>query len=144
MSDVSSPPGESVTRVRAACSSPWVGKRRPGPCGVPTVRHSYTADPYAAGRCAVSSTHVPAIGKVSNGHLTKSACVASSDRRSASAARGTRPSRDSRTSTLVAELRLSLLPGIERCLMSLPSNLTAAYDEPPSAMNTAGGDITLA
>jgi len=39
---------------------------------------------------------------------------------------------------------MSFFPGIERLSMLLPSMDKAAYDDPPSAMNTATVDITLA
>ncbi len=88
--------------------------------------------------------HVPAAGNVSAGHLSSSCCVASGLKRSAYAAHGTRPSLDSRISTPVSALRLIFVPGTERCLRSRPLRLTAAYEDPPSAMNTASVDITLA
>jgi hypothetical protein len=39
---------------------------------------------------------------------------------------------------------LSFLAGIERFRMSLPLMVSAAYEEPPSAMNTPNVDITFA
>src|SRR5581483_11639369 len=65
-------------------------------------------------------------------------------RRSALRALGTFLSRDSLISRPVSVLRLSFLPGIDRFRMVLPEIVKAAYELPPSAMNTASVDITFA
>ena len=54
------------------------------------------------------------------------------------------PRRDSRISFEVRLLRLILFAGTERFLMSRPLIVSAAYELPPSAMNTAIVAITLA
>jgi hypothetical protein len=41
-------------------------------------------------------------------------------------------------------LRRSLSAGIDRFLMLFPLTFTAAYDEPPRAMNTATVDMAFA
>ena len=62
----------------------------------------------------------------------------------ATLARGTVPRRDSRISLEVRLLRLILFAGTERFLMSRPLIVSAAYELPPSAINTAIVAITLA
>ena len=57
---------------------------------------------------------------------------------------GTVPSRDSAICRPSSVLCLSLPPVIERLRMFLPSIVSAAYDDPPSATKTAIVDITFA
>src|SRR5215211_5707593 len=84
-----------------------------------------------------------AVENVSSGQRTRSSAAVNPSSCPAFLANGT-SKRDSRTSLPVIELRLIFFAGIERFSMFLPLILSAAYDEPPSAMNTASVDITLA
>src|SRR5207247_2650852 len=59
-------------------------------------------------------------------------------------ARGTRASWDSLICTLVSVLRRIFFPEMDRFLIDAPLIVSAAYELPPSVMNTARVDITLA
>ena len=81
---------------------------------------------------------------MSPGHLIFRSAAVTPLRVSARLARLTRPSLDSLISQPVRVLWRTFLARIERFLMLLPLIVTAAYELPPSAMNTARVDITLA
>ena len=98
----------------------------------------------AAAARAVRSTHTSAIGNVSAGHLIFRSAAVAPPSLSARAARGTRRSRDSLMCLPVSVFLRSFSPVIERFSIDEPLIVSAAYELPPSAMNTAKVDIRLA
>ena len=103
-----------------------------------------TALPYDEAARGVRSTQTSAVGNVSLGHRTLKLGGAETAEPLGVPRTRHPDSRDSRTSLPVIELRLIFVAGIERRSMLFPLILNAAYEEPPSATNSASVDITFA